>query len=141
MEVSFDTKRFELISGEWLLNGTLMDFDEKSKDGVFALASTTKLSGNVFKLVVKIKNDAPLGSGSITFKFKADDKTVSKSISIKVTCSHKYSNSCDTSCNSCGATRKITHTWNKGDVQKAATCTTTGSIVVSSFIIGVNYII
>ena len=127
MEVSLDTKRFELISGDWLLNGILTDFDEKSKDGVFALDTTKKLSGKVFQLVIKVKKDAPLGNGSVTFKFKADEKTVSKSISIKVTCSHKYSNSCDTSCNLCGATRKITHSWNQGDVIKAATCTGTGS--------------
>lgn len=127
MEVSYDTKRFELISGEWLLDGILTDFNEKSKDGVFALSSEKKLSGKIFKLVVKVKGDAPLGNGSVTFKFKADEKTVSKSISIKVQCSHKYSNSCDTTCNSCGATRKITHTWNSGKVIKEATCTSTGS--------------
>ena len=127
MEVSLDTKRFELISGDWLLNGILTDFDEKSKDGVFALDTTKKLSGKVFQLVIKVKTDAPLGSGNVTFKFKADEKIVSKSISIKVTCSHKYSNSCDTSCNLCGATRKISHSWNNGDVIKAATCTDTGS--------------
>ena len=127
MEVSYDTKRFELISGEWLLDGILMDFNEKSKDGVFALASDKKLSGKIFQLVVKVKSDAPLGNGSVTFKFKADEKTVNKSISIKVQCNHKYSNNCDTTCNSCGATRKITHKWNSGSVIKEATCTATGS--------------
>lgn len=127
IEVSYDTKRFELISGEWLINGILTDFNEKSKDGVFALASDEKLSGKIFKLVLKVKSDAPIGNGDVTVKFKADDVTASKSISVKVACSHKYSNNCDTTCDKCGDTRKITHKWNSGEVIKKATCTDAGS--------------
>ena len=128
IEVSYDTNRFELVSGEWLLDSTLSHFKNSDRIGVFALENDKAISGKVFQLVIKVKSNAPLGSGNVTFKFTADKKDVSKSISIKVQCNHKYSNNCDTTCNSCGAKRTITHKWNAGSVTKAATCTTTGSM-------------
>ena len=136
MEVSFDTQRFELISGAWLLDGTITEFSESSKNGVFAFSADKKLSGNIFKLVIKVKDNAPLGAGKVSFVFQADRVSASKSISINVSCSHQYSNKCDTTCDSCGATRKITHSWNKGDVTKEATCTATGTIKYTCTVCG-----
>lgn len=39
---------------------------------------------------------------------------------------HRYSNGCDTTCNTCGYTRTISHSWNSGAVTKQATCAETG---------------
>lgn len=128
IEISYDSGVFELLSGEWLLSGAFMtDFSTGSKDGVFAFDRTSAISGNVFRFTIKVKDGAALGSAAVTVKFKADGLSASKSASITVACAHTYSNSCDTSCNSCGAARTISHTWNSGKVIKAATCTATGT--------------
>lgn len=128
IEVSFDSGVFQLSGGQWLLGNTFMsDFSTGSKDGVFAFDGSQAISGNAFKLVLKVKDGAPLGSSGVTVKFKADSISTSKSISITIACDHSYSNSCDTTCNSCGAERSISHSWNGGKVTKGATCTSTGS--------------
>lgn len=127
IEVSYDSKVFELVSGEWTISGTaLADFSTASKDGVFALSSDTALSGSVFKFQLKVKDTASLGNSNVTVKFTADSTTASKSVGITVACAHKYDNSCDKDCNLCGATRTITHSWNSGKVTTKATCTSKG---------------
>ena len=128
VEISYDSKVFELVSGEWLLSGTFMtDFDTSSKDGVFVFEKDSAISGKAFKFVLKVKDSASLGSSNVTVKFTADGTSASKSVGITVACAHKYDNSCDTTCNLCGASRSISHTWDSGKVTKAATCTATGT--------------
>lgn len=128
IEISYDSKVFDLVSGQWLLSGTFMtDFSSSSKDGVFAFTSDAPISGSAFQFVLKVKDSAALGSANVTVKFTADGTAASKSIAITVACAHKYDNSCDTTCNLCGATRTITHTWDSGKVTTAATCTATGT--------------
>lgn len=128
IELSYDTKVFELVSGEWLLSGTaLADFSTSTKDGVFALNSDSAISGSAFKFVLKVKDSAALGSSNVSVCFTADGISATKAIGITVACAHKYDNSCDTTCNLCKATRTISHTWNSGKVTKAATCTATGT--------------
>ncbi len=128
IELSYDSKVFDLSSGQWLLSKAFMtDFDKGSKDGVFAFDSASKVSGKVFKFVLTVKKNAPTGKSNVTVKFKADSKTVTKTAAITVSCDHTYDNKCDTSCNKCGATRKITHSWDAGEVLKEANCTTSGS--------------
>lgn len=128
IEISYDSSVFELTSGDWVLGGTFMkDFDAGKKDGVFAFDSASKISGKVFKFVLKVKSSAPVGKSNVSVKFKADAKSASASTTITVSCAHSYSDKCDTSCNKCGATRKITHSWDGGTVLKEASCTTDGS--------------
>lgn len=129
VEISFDASVFELMSGDWVLKNTFMsDFSTKSKDGVFAFDSATKVSGKVFKFVLKVKSGADLGKSTVKVQFKADKKSVSKTTTITIACAHKYDNKCDVKCNKCGASRKITHTWNEGAVLTAATCAAEGSV-------------
>lgn len=128
IEVSYDSKVFELVSGECLLSGAdISYFDASSKDGAFAFSSNTAISGKAFKFVLKVKDSASIGSSKVTVKFKADSTSASKSISLTVACAHKYDNSCDKTCNLCDAARDISHTWNSGKVTKKATCTAKGT--------------
>lgn len=128
IDISFNSSAFELVSGEWTLSGTFMkDFSTSSKDGVFAFESAKKLSGKVFKFTLKVKDNAALGKETVTVKFKADNKSVTKTITITVSCDHTYTNSCDTTCNKCNAERTITHTWDKGKAIEEATCQKEGS--------------
>ena len=46
----------------------------------------------------------------------------------KDVCSHTYTNSCDTTCNSCGATRIITHSYAAATCTKPMICTVCGAI-------------
>ncbi len=128
VDISFDSSVFELTSGDWVLKNTFMsDFSKSSKDGVFAFETAKKVSGKVFKFVLKVKSSAPLGKSNVTVKFKADSKSASKTTTITVACDHAYTNKCDTICNKCNAKRKITHTWGSGTITKEATCTAAGS--------------
>ena len=128
VDISFDSSAFELVSGQWSLSGTFMkDFSTSSKDGVFAFESAKKVSGKVFKFVLKVKDDAALGKETVTVKFKADSKSVTKNITITVSCDHTYDNKCDTTCNKCKATRSITHSWDGGKAIQQATCKAEGS--------------
>lgn len=127
VQISYDKDAFELVSGEWLLSGTFMkDFSKSSADGVFAFENAKKLSGKAFKFVLKVKSGATIGGKTVTVKFKADSVSASKSVTITVSCGHKYDNKCDTTCNLCNAVRKITHSWDKGNVITAANCQKAG---------------
>jgi len=127
IQITYDKNAFELISGEWLLSGTFMkDFNKGSADGVFAFETNKKLSGKAFKFVLQVKSGAATGKETVTVKFKADSVSSSKSATITISCDHKYDDKCDVTCNVCGATRKITHTWDKGKVITAANCQKAG---------------
>lgn len=128
IEISYDSKVFELVSGECTLSGAdIKYFDTSSKDGGFAFEKSKSISGSVFKFVLKVKSTASVGKSAVSVKFKADSKSASKNINITVACTHKYDNNCDTSCNICGSTRSISHKWNSGKVTTKATCSKEGS--------------
>lgn len=137
VEVSFDSKIFELTSGKWLLDGAFItDFSAASKDGVFAYTGETSISGNILELKLKVKDGAAGGKSNVKVSLTLDGENVQKSIGITVACKHKYDNSCDTSCNVCGEKRSISHSWNSGTVNKKATCTTDGSKTVKCTVCG-----
>lgn len=137
VEVSFDSKIFELTSGKWLLDGAFItDFSAASKDGVFAYTGETSISGNILELKLKVKDGAAGGKSNVKVSLTLDGETVQKSIAITVACKHKYDNSCDTTCNICGEKRSISHSWNSGTVNKKATCTTDGSKTVKCTVCG-----
>ena len=128
VEVSFDSKVFELTGGKWLLSGAFItDFSTGTKDGVFAFTSSTAVSGNIFEITLKVKDGAAFGKSNVTVKLNLDGDTVSQSVGITVVCKHSYDNGCDTSCNKCGEKRTISHDWNSGKVDKKVTCTQDGA--------------
>lgn len=128
VDIDFDSSAFELTSGEWTVSGTFMkDFSTSSKDGVFAFESAKKVTGKVFKFTLKVKDKAELGKETVTVKFKADSKSVTKTTTITISCDHTYDNKCDTTCNKCNATRSITHSWDGGKAIDQATCQKEGS--------------
>ncbi len=139
IEVSYGSG-LELVEGEWLMSDTaLKNFSTSSKDGVFALNSAAKLSGNIFRMTFKVKSNAAFESNSISVKLLINNQQVEleKVLSIKVACDHKYSDwksvgqsghsrscsicgkkdsgahtydhDCDTDCYDCGETRETSH--------------------------------
>ena len=122
IDVSYNSDVFRMVESKCVLSNTAL-----SGSDVFAFENNTRISGKAFEITFEVKSGAPLGSSGITVKFKADSKTASKTINVTVACDHAYSDSCDTTCNKCGATRSISHSWNSGEVTKAATCKETGT--------------
>lgn len=137
IKLSFDSGIFQLISGKWLVSNTFMsDFSTTSKDGVFAFDGSKAISGSVFQFQLKVKDKAAIGNHTISATFKADSKSASNSVKVTVACSHSYDNNCDTSCNNCGLTRKISHSWNSGTYSKKPTCTANGTRVYTCKVCG-----
>lgn len=139
IEVSYGDG-LELVSGEWLMGDTaLKNFNVSTKDGVFALNDSKKLSGNIFRFTFKAKVNAAFTSNKVTVKLLVNNEqvSISKAATITVACTHKWSdwaqwsatthyhkcsicgktetpahdfdNPCDTACNICGFTRSTTH--------------------------------
>jgi len=130
VEVSFDSKVFELTGGKCTLSGTaLAEFDTATKDGVFAFSSSTTVSGKVFEITLKVKDSAALGKSNVSVNLIIDGESTSKSVGITVACKHEYDNGCDATCNKCGEKRSISHDWDSGKTEKKVTCTQDGSKV------------
>ncbi len=137
IELSYDKSVFSLLNGEWLLSGTFMtDFSNVSADGVFAFEKGTRISGKAFRFALKVKDGAEIGNSTVTVSMKADKLSTSKVLDISVACSHTYSNSCDSSCNRCGAGREVAHNWNSGKITENPTCTATGIRLLTCTICG-----
>ena len=90
----------ELVKGEWLMGDTAMtNFDVSTKDGVFALNKSNKLSGNIFRLTFKVKDNAAFSANSVTVSLLVKNESssnyeqvsISKPATITVACSHKWS--------------------------------------------------
>ncbi len=130
VEVSFDSKIFELTGGKCALSGTLLaEFSTSTKDGVFAFGSPTAVSGKVFEITLKVKDSAALGKSNVSVSLTIDGEIVSQSVGITVACKHTYDNGCDTTCNACGEKRTVSHNWGSGKVEKKVSCTQDGSKV------------
>ena len=137
IEVSYGNA-FELISGEWLVPAPDIGyFDVAGREGGFAYSSAKALSGNIAKLVFRVKNGAAFATDKITVGLKLGGSQISKAVDVVVSCSHQFSNwayysatthirrcnicgkaevvehsydnDCDTTCNACGTERTITH--------------------------------
>ena len=127
VEVSYDSSVFEMVSGSCTLGGTdLAYFDTSTKDGAFAFANATAVSGSVFQFALKVKDSAPAGSHTVSVTFAADGISDSSSATVTLACDHTYDNSCDEICNLCGVTREVTHTWDSGTVTTGSTCSKEG---------------
>ncbi len=139
IELSYDTSAFQLVSGQWSLNGAIIaNFNTGDKTGAFTLDSAKVLSGKIFTFTLKVKSGASFSSKGITVKLTVKDQgSSSGTVNVTVACkhsfgswskvnssshshscticgksetaSHYYDNDCDTKCNGCGHTRSITH--------------------------------
>ena len=127
ISVSFDSAVFELTGGSCLLSGTdLSYFDASTKDGAFAYAGSSAISGSAFQFSLKVKDSAPAGSYTVSVTFLADGTSDSSSVTLSMACDHSYDNGCDEECNKCGASREVSHSWDDGKVTTAATCSKEG---------------
>ncbi|MBR5540243.1 MAG: hypothetical protein IKU56_02565 [Clostridia bacterium] len=119
---SYDKKVFELVSGEWVLTEAMLT-NFNGTNGAIAYSSAVTKNGNIFKLVLKVKADAPVGKTSVKADavIKNGDTTIPVKVTakeVKVTCS--------------------THTFGDWAVAKEATCTAAGSEKRTCSVCGVS---
>ena len=134
----YDENVFEVVSGEWILTGAMIaSFD--NKNAAIGYSSAVNKSGDVFKYVLKVKNNASLKDTTIkTEAVIKNGSTViasaANSTTVKVICkTHSFgawskadNNNHKHTCTACGTAESSAHTWNGGTITKAATCKETG---------------
>lgn len=109
----YDKTIFSLESGEWLLTGaTLSDFNKTKETAAIAFSEAAVRNQNVFKYVLKAKEDAAVGNtnASVSVVIKNGASSVDATVvakTIKVTCK--------------------THNWGEWQVTKKENCTAKGS--------------
>ena len=133
----YDTGVFEFVSGRCTLSGTsLANFSNGT--GTFAFSSGTTVSGQIFTFTMKVKDNASIGSSTISANVNTRNSSGSiptsvNSLTIKVQCQHSYGawekhdgTNHKRTCSICGSVETAAHTWDSGKVTKEATCSTAG---------------
>lgn len=135
---SFNTSVFEFVSGSCTLSGVAMG-SVNSSAASFAYGSGTTVSGQVFTYTLKVKDNAPYGTYSVsgTANVRDTNGSISTSVSaasITVACDHSYGSwtNADTGnhqkvCSKCGDIQTASHTWNSGIITKQPSCKETGT--------------
>ncbi len=149
---TYDKNIFEFVSGEWTLPDALLS-DANADTAAVALKSATDRQGEVFKLTLKAKEDAPIASQIIKIGYVAKNGSAevaggSAQTTVKIVCkAHNLSNWSVTKAPTCELSgkqeRKCTvsgcdfteaadisalgHKYGSWVVIKAATCTEKGS--------------
>lgn len=135
---NYDKNVFEMVSGEWLLTGaTLADFNGTS--AAIAYTPVVEKSGDIFKYVLKVKDNATLKNTTIktdaVIKNGATTvESVAGSVTVKVICkNHTFgawnkvdSNNHKRICSACDEVETAIHNWDNGKITKAATCKEAG---------------
>jgi hypothetical protein len=94
--------------------------------------SSQTVKGTLFTFQLKVKDGAAMNAtysitGTPSIRIGSVNQTATvKKADVSIACTHEYDHKCDTSCNVCGATREVTHSWDNGKVTTEATCTTAG---------------
>lgn len=120
IEVTCDSK-FELLEGKWNIAGTTFtEFNTGDKTGTFVLGEAKNITGNVFEMTVRVKDNAAFQKGNISVKLTlgltGQGEEMSKTIEINVICKHNYSKwtingntGHSRKCNICGNTETAQH--------------------------------
>lgn len=136
--LSYDSSVFELIGGSCSVSdATLAEVSAANGGGVFMLQSDAVVSGTIFTIEMKVKDDAAFGSYTISGTPSLSIDCGISGTSVAVTCQHNFGKSSkvddndhESTCSICGGTNKEAHTWNDGKVTKAPTCKETGTKTV-----------
>ena len=74
--ISYDSERLELVSGEWHLTGTIMaPFFSDTALGAFAFATEKAVSGEIFTVSFRVRDNAPAGAAVVALVLELRDKT------------------------------------------------------------------
>ena len=144
LEFTYDKDTFEYVSYAWQMKSTALEnYDEEYDFASWAANKDLDGNGDIFTLVLKVKDTAKVGDATVTLKptVKDDSDTAmdpgfdvnTVNTVINVPCNHQYGewtnvdeNNHSRTCSVCGNVETAAHTWNDGEVTKAATCTEEG---------------
>jgi len=137
LELSYDSAVFQWVSGSCTASGAFMkDFSNGS--GAFSFSEGTSVSGGVFRFTLKIREDAPFGTATVSGSASIRDVNGSipcsvQGASVSVTCRHSFDSCAKTdatkhtyTCRHCGQTKEEAHSYSSR-VDKPATCKEPGS--------------
>lgn len=132
--LSYDSSVFELLGGSCnVSNAALAEVSAANGGGVFVLQTDAVVSGTIFTINMRVKENAPFGSYSISGTPSLSISCSLSGTSIFVACKHSYANCTkvdegnhESTCSVCGEKKTDAHTWDGGTVTKAATCKETG---------------
>lgn len=66
VSVSYPTDALELVSGTWLLEGAIVDYDLSTDKGVLVFENEQEISGDVLQLVFNVRETAAEGTTAVT---------------------------------------------------------------------------
>lgn len=94
IEVSWDSK-FDLVEGHWNIAGaTLAEFVPSQKTGTFVMSESKNVSGNVFEMTFRVKDNAAFQKGNISVKLTlglaGQGVELKDNVEITVYCAHSY---------------------------------------------------
>lgn len=132
--LSYDSSVFELTGGSCNVKGaTLAEVSASRGGGVFVMQQDAVVSGTIFTIKMRVKDNAAFGSYKISGSASLSVSCSFSGTSVTVACKHSYGNyaKVDDSqhkgkCTLCGDSKTEAHAWNSGTVTKAATCKETG---------------
>lgn len=136
---NFDSEVLELVSGEWLIDGTIENFSPEDKGGFFAAEGELDTQGDIFRFTFRVKDAAASDSTSISCTVDLKNGTDSlplgtiSSVSLIVTCDHTYGEwekytetQHQRVCSKCGNVEYENHIWDDGIVTTDPTSTSQG---------------
>ena len=134
VSLSYDSAAFTVTGGSSAVSGG----SANANGGSFALDTETVVSGTIFTFQVKVKEDAPFGSYSISGSASLSVSCGFSGTTVTVACNHDYQNCTEvdedmheSTCTVCGEKLPEEHTWDKGEVTKRPTCQETGRRIVT----------
>lgn len=139
--LSYNTSVFEFVSGNCTVPGVSMS-SFSGGTGSFALSSGATISGTIFTFRLRVKEDAPFGTYTVSGSGNARNSVgaISTSVSgatVNVVCKHDYSdwarvdeNTHSKSCPGCGDVVTESHDWASSTIDKYASCVAEGQRTV-----------
>jgi len=136
--VKYDSNVFEWVSGKVLVSGATMS-NFSGGTATLAFDSGRAVSGEIFQFVLKVKDNAPFGSATVSgsSSVKVNQEAISASAgsaSVTVVCQHEYGTPVKTDdlehvsqCSHCGEKKTEGHSWQDVSIIQAATCKDPGS--------------
>lgn len=131
--LSFDSGVFEITGGSCSVSGaTLAEVSAGRKGGVFALAEDRVVSGTIFTIQMRVKNDAPFGRYTISGTASMEISCSVSGTTVTVACNHNYGayqkgdGNHSRVCSVCGYEEVTAHNWDSGKVTVSATCNSSG---------------
>ena len=131
LKLSYDSNVFELVDGGTSVSGAMVT--SFNNGFAFMFQNATAYSGTIGTVTLRVKDNAPTGSYSISgiasVKNGTDSVSASGcSVSVTVSCHHSYGDwtegdgVCQQICDKCGDVKTAEHKWNKDANSVDATC-------------------